>query len=679
MTASVARTLTFTLGLPDDGALVTTPATFATGTGLTIARASSGTVTSYGALRFVTKAADTILGQGCTIQSAIINASMFPIVGTGSVIIKGHLADNPSAYANKAAVDAAIASATTASVTLALTATTVDVDVTAIVQELVNQATFASGECLPFTFQPLSSGSDYTGLFGANSLTVTVAYDNPTYIHTPYVVRTTESVAIRAGNAVTVWIGDSTSAPNVGVTGHQGIPWGALGAGRYAGWTPTLWGGTYCHVFSGTFHSGGSGVQSGVQADEVSVVQPIRDVTQVPPYGGTPLGLYSRGLTRNLGATVTTGLVRYDFRWNLQPTAVGGTEAGGSAAYRQIMASNGVGCRLRMPIWRNGTTSDPPSVNIQFLRGATYATATTNVTTINVAQAAWVNSNGGTGPRWEDIIVDFDVETAVRTTGGAPCLRAVVFLPADAADKTIHLSGAWLERNDNTGLKLISVADGGDTALDHLRTEPGAGVHTDKGYSDLGMIEFLRPFVNGRMLVPMIAVGIQREADETAGDGSVTQTWIDRLGLLVDRWRTIGAGAAASSTKPIIINPFNFSNSAAGVFMTSRAEAVRDVATAKSCSYIDLFQLMGQSIPSTGGKFNDSWFLSGADAHLSGESSTDFTATRSDAMAGASRAAQEMWAAFGDPSSEGDPGGHGGYLGFALRVNRHYPNPREVV
>jgi hypothetical protein len=197
----------------------------------------------------------------------------------------------------------------------------------------------------------------------------------------------------------------------------------------------------------------------------------------------------------------------------------------------------------------------------------------------------------------------------------------------------IH-AGTYFYDANSDGLSIVSVAQGGDNTLDHLRTsltfgQPNWYATRDRGYHDDGLLSWLQAVECDENVMVMITLGTNIAYPDNGSaltvesqNGLSTQAFTTNVQAIISRWRNL---LEPDPTFMLVaMYPFGPDGS---VFATSRAERLWDVKlqdpNPETISYINLPLLMNPFLPS--------WWLSSSDFHL--------------ASLGAQAAAEVMWTA----------------------------------
>lgn len=192
--------------------------------------------------------------------------------------------------------------------------------------------------------------------------------------------------------------------------------------------------------------------------------------------------------------------------------------------------------------------------------------------------------------------------------------------------------GTYFYDADSDGMSVISIAQGGDNTLDHLRTAstfgtPGWYSTRERGYHDDGLTAWLTELeaMDGTPIV-VIALGTNIASPDNGGPGEssgglTTQAYADNVRAIVERWRGI-----YNDPYFLLIGMHGFGASPNG-FVNSRAEWLWEIQqeSPETIGFVNL--------PAAMDPFDPAWWFSATDFHLS--------------SAGSVRIAEIIWDAAG--------------------------------
>lgn len=194
------------------------------------------------------------------------------------------------------------------------------------------------------------------------------------------------------------------------------------------------------------------------------------------------------------------------------------------------------------------------------------------------------------------------------------------------------------------GMTIMSIAQGGDNTLDHLRTpgtfgQPGWYATRPRGYVDEAALTWLDAFdMTGadRTPVVLIALGTNIAQPDNGGlsesiGGLSTPAFADNIRAIVARWRGIYA-QRGHDPYFILMGMYDFEGEYPNHFVDSMAERLWEVRNTdpnpERIGFVSLPALMGY----VGMGFDPAWYFSANDHHLS--------------SLGSVRVAQVLWEAF---------------------------------
>lgn len=206
---------------------------------------------------------------------------------------------------------------------------------------------------------------------------------------------------------------------------------------------------------------------------------------------------------------------------------------------------------------------------------------------------------------------------------------------------------------NSTGTLILSIAQGGDNNLDHLRTRETYGhagyfAYRDRGFSDAGLLSWLD--ANDMTTSPdttpvvMITLGTNPANPDNGGEyesvgGLTTQAYADNIKRIIARYRAVYAQRGLNPYF-ILLAMYDWGVGYPNPFIESRAQRLYDVKLSDPqpdrIGFVSLPATMGYA----GTTFQTSWYYKPWDCHLS--------------SAGSVRVAQILWDAFKDSACPAD-------------------------